>query len=116
VNRPAFARLRRADRIVGDAGGGSNPVRAVQRYGVQARSAGLESSNNHLAALFQSALDCRWRELLAPCSQFRVDAFNAPNQGVIIPQNGQMAGATLTLSNPNDPLTIVNNQFNAAAR
>jgi len=40
--------------------------------------------------------------------QFRVDAFNAPNQALITARITSM-----TLNNPNDPVTIVNNQFNA---
>ena len=46
--------------------------------------------------------------------QLRVDIFNAPNQAIVIPQNGANGRVTtLTLSSPSDPSTIVNNQFNA---
>jgi Carboxypeptidase regulatory-like domain len=91
-------------RIVGDPGSGC--------------STGLESSNNYLVGCFQSALDLSLqREIPFGGSrrlQLRVDIFNAPNQAIIIPQNGANGRVTtLTLSNPNDPATIVNNQFNA---
>ena len=76
------------------------PVRPVQRRAFQGPlvgSTGLESSNNYLVGCFQSALDLSLqREIPFGGSrrlQLRVDIFNAPNQAIIIPQNGAMAGS-----------------------
>ena len=81
-------------------------------------STGLESSNNYLVGCFQSALDLSLQREIpfggGRRLQLRVDIFNAPNQAIVIPQNNTNGRVTtLTLSNPNDPATIVNNQFNA---
>jgi hypothetical protein len=110
-------------RIVGDGGGGCSSnqyaqFNAVAFQGPLVGSTGLESSNNYLVGCFQSALDLSLqREIPFGGSrrlQLRVDIFNAPNQAIVIPQNGANGRVTtLTLSNPNDPSTIVNNQFNA---
>ena len=104
-------------RIVGDAGGGCSSNQYAQFtassfQGPLVGSTGLESSNNYLKGCFASALDLSLqREISLGASrrlQFRVDAFNAPNQALITARITSM-----TLNNPNDPVTIVNNQFNA---
>jgi hypothetical protein len=110
-------------RIVGDPGKGCSSnqyaqFNAAAFQGPLVGSTGLESSNNYLVGCFQSALDLSLqREIPFGGSrrlQLRVDIFNAPNQAIIIPQNGANGRVTtLTLSNPSDPSTIVNNQFNA---
>ena len=110
-------------RIVGDPGSGCSSnqyaqFNAAAFQGPLVGSTGLESSNNYLVGCFQSALDLSLqREIPFGGSrrlQLRVDIFNAPNQAIIIPQNNTNGRVTtLTLSNPNDPATIVNNQFNA---
>ncbi len=98
------------------------PVRAVQRCGVPGaagrRYSGSSRRTTIWLAVFQSALDLSLqREIPFGGSrrlQLRVDIFNAPNQAIVIPQNNTNGRVTtLTLSNPNDPATIVNNQFNA---
>jgi carboxypeptidase family protein len=110
-------------RIVGDGGAGCSSnqyaqFNAAAFQGPLVGSTGLESSNNYLVGCFQSALDLSLqREIPFGGSrrlQLRVDIFNAPNQAIVIPQNNTNGRVTtLTLSNPNDPATIVNNQFNA---
>jgi hypothetical protein len=104
-------------RIVGDAGGGCSSNQYAQFtassfQGPLVGSTGLESSNNYLKGCFASALDLSLqREFSLGASrrlQFRVDAFNAPNQALITARSTSM-----TLNNPNDPVTIVNNQYNA---
>ena len=104
-------------RIVGDAGGGCSSNQYAQFtassfQGPLVGSTGLESSNNYLKGCFASALDLSLqREISLGASrrlQFRVDAFNAPNQALITARSTSM-----TLNNPNDPVTIVNNQYNA---
>jgi Carboxypeptidase regulatory-like domain len=110
-------------RIVGDPGSGCGSqyaqFNAAAFQGPLVGSTGLESSNNYLVGCFQSALDLSLqREIPFGGSrrlQLRVDIFNAPNQAIVLPTTSATNGrvTTLTLSNPNDPATIVNNQFNA---
>jgi len=104
-------------RIVGDPGAGCSSNQFAQFtatafQGPLVRSVGLESSNNYLKGCFASALDLSLaREIRlggGRSVQLRIDAFNAPNQALI---NGRVTSMTMT--NPSDPVTIVNNQFNA---
>ena len=105
-------------RIVGDPGGGCSSnqfaqFNAAAFQGPLVGSTGLESSNNYLKGCFASALDLSLqREISLGGSrrlQLRVDIFNAPNQAL----HHRTGPPSMTLTNPNDPVTIVNNQFNA---
>src|SRR6185437_3249317 len=104
-------------RIVGDPGVGcsSNQYQqftAAAFQGPLVGSVGLESANNYLKGCFQSALDVSLARNIKlggnRTIQLRVDMFNAPNQAIITGR-----AASLTLTSPSDPVTIVNNQYNA---
>jgi hypothetical protein len=104
-------------RIVGDAGGGCSgnqyaQFTAASFQGPLIGSTGLESPNNYLTSCFTSALDLSLQRDIrlggGRSLQFRIDAFNAPNQSLV---TGRVT--SMTLANPSDPATIVNNQFNA---
>jgi Carboxypeptidase regulatory-like domain len=105
-------------RIIGAPGGGCSGNQYAQftaaafQGPLVGSSTGLESANNYLTSCFASALDLSLQREVslggARRIQFRVDAFNAPNQALITTRS-----TTMTLNNPNDPVTIVNNQYNA---
>jgi hypothetical protein len=104
-------------RIVGDAGGGCSNNQYAQFttsafQGPLVGSTGLESPNNYLTGCFASALDLALQRDIrlggARSLQLRVDAFNAPNQSLVTGR-----ASSMTLSSPSDPVTIVNNQYNA---
>jgi hypothetical protein len=104
-------------RIVSGAGGGCSGNQYAQFttsafQGPLVGSAGLESSNNYLTGCFASALDLSLQRDFrlggARSLQLRVDAFNAPNNALV---TGRVT--SMTLASPSDPVTIVNNQYNA---
>jgi hypothetical protein len=104
-------------RINGNPGGGCSSNQYAQFtatafQGPLVRTTGLESSNNYLTGCFASALDLSLSRDIrlggGRSVQLRIDAFNAPNQSLITGRSTSMS-----LTNPNDPVTIVNNQFNA---
>jgi len=110
-------------RILGDTGSGCSSnqysqFNASAFAGPLVGSTGVESSNDYLIGCFQSALDLSLQREIrlggGRAISLRIDAFNAPNQSIVIPQNGANGRVTtLTLSSPSDPTTIVNNQYNA---
>jgi hypothetical protein len=104
-------------RINGNPGGGCSSNQYAQFtatafQGPLVGTTGLESSNNYLKACFASALDLSLQREIrlggGRSVQLRVDAFNAPNASLITGR-----ASSLTLTSPSDPVTIVNNQFNA---
>ena len=104
-------------RLVGDPGAGCSgnqyaQFTAVSFQGPLVGSTGLESPNNYLTSCFSSALDLSLQRDIrlggGRSLQFRIDAFNAPNQSLV---TGRVT--SMTLASPSDPATIVNNQFNA---
>jgi hypothetical protein len=105
-------------RIVGDPGKGCSSdvhrqFNTAAFQGPPVGSVGLDSGNGYLRGCFTSTLDLsvarnirvgRGRNV-----QLRVDMFNAPNQARITGRN-----TSISLSNPNDPVTPQNLPFNAA--
>jgi hypothetical protein len=75
-------------------------------------SAGLESGVGYLRSCFSSTLDLSIARDIrlgrARVIQLRVDMFNAPNTAGITGRN-----ASMSLTSPNDPLTVTNLPFNA---
>ncbi|MEP6914256.1 MAG: TonB-dependent receptor [Acidobacteriota bacterium] len=104
-------------RVVGGAGGGCSDNQyaqftAASFQGPLVGSTGLESSNDYLTGCFQSAIDLSLQREIrlggGRAVTLRLDAFNAPNQSIITTRS-----TSVTLASPSDPVTIVNNQFNA---
>ena len=104
-------------RILGDVGAGCSSNQFAQFNvagfaGPLVGSDGLESSNNYLTGCFSSVLDLSLARNIrlggGRSIQLRVDAFNAFNNALITGRQ-----TTMTLRNPSDPTTIVNNQYNA---
>ena len=105
-------------RIVGDPGKGcsSDPYRqfnAAAFQGPLVGSVGLESGNDYLKGCFSSVLDLSIARNIrlggGRMLQLRADMFNAPNSAQITGRQ-----TTLTLSNPNDPVTALNLPYDAA--
>ena len=102
--------------IVGDPGSGCSDNRLQQFNttafkGPAAGSVGLESGTNLLRGCFVSATDLAIARTIrlggGRSVQVRMDIFNAFNQAAITNRN-----ASMTLSNPSDPLTILNLPYN----
>jgi hypothetical protein len=105
-------------RIVGDPGTGcsSDPYRQFNTSAFQGPlvgSVGLESGSGYLRGCFSSVLDLSIARILRlpgkRTLQLRADMFNAPNQAGITGRN-----TSITLPNPNDPVTAQNLPFDAA--
>jgi hypothetical protein len=99
-------------RLVGDPGKGcsSDPYRqfnAAAFQGPLVGSVGLESSNDYLIGCFSSVLDLSIARNIrlggGRVLQLRADMFNAPNSAQITGRQ-----TSLTLNNPNDPVTPQN--------
>ena len=98
-------------RVVGDPGAGCSK-RTYRQFNTAAfqgpliNSVGLESGNNYLHGLLQSALDLAIARNIRLGGgrqiQLRVDMFNAPNQAIITGR-----ATTITLASPADPITNV---------
>ena len=93
----------------------SNPLKQFNTAafkGPAARSDGLESPSNYLRGCFVSSMDLAIARSIRlggrRAFQIRFDMFNAFNQAAITNRVTSM-----TLSSPADPLTILNNPYNA---
>jgi hypothetical protein len=104
-------------RVVGDSGAGCSSNQFAQFnasafQGPLVGSVGLESSNNYLKGCFTSAIDLSIARNIRlggnRTIQLRVDMFNAPNAAGITGR-----ATSMTMTSPSDPVTIVNNQYNA---
>jgi hypothetical protein len=104
-------------RLVGDPGAGcsSDPYRqfnAAAFQGPLVGSVGLESSNDYLKGCFSSVLDLSIARNIrlggGRVLQLRADMFNAPNSAQVTGRQ-----TSLTLSNPNDPVTPLNLPYDA---
>jgi hypothetical protein len=102
-------------KVIGDPGSGcsSDPYRQFNTAAFQGPaigSVGLESGNDYFRSCFINTLDLSIaRDIRLGRSktiQLRVDMFNAPNAAGINDRNESM-----TLTSPNDPLTVVNLPF-----
>ena len=105
-------------RIVGDTGSGcsSDPITQFTTSAFQGpgyNSVGLESGNSYLKGCFASVIDLAVARNIrlggGRTVQIRVDMFNAPNAAGITGRNTSMS-----LNNPNDPVTITNLPYDAA--
>lgn len=103
--------------VVGDPGSGCSSNRlqqfnAAAFKGPVSGSDGLESASNYLRGCFLSSTDLAIARTIQLGGrryvQIRMDIFNAFNQATITNRN-----ASMTLSNPADPLTILNLPFEA---
>jgi Carboxypeptidase regulatory-like domain len=104
-------------RVIGDPGSGcsSDPYKQFNTAAFQGPpigSVGLESGNGYVRSCFVSTLDLSIARDIrlgrTRVIQLRVDMFNAPNAAAITDRNESMS-----LSSPNDPLTVTNLPFNA---
>ncbi|MEO8484026.1 MAG: carboxypeptidase-like regulatory domain-containing protein [Acidobacteriota bacterium] len=104
--------------IVGDPGAGcsGDPYRQFNTsafQGPSVGSVGLESGNNYVKGCSSSALDLSIARNIrlggGRAVQLRVDLFNAPDQAGITGRN-----ASISLANPNDPITAQNLPFDAS--
>jgi hypothetical protein len=104
-------------RVVGDPGAGCSSNQFAQFnasafQGPLVGSVGLESSNNYLKGCFTSAIDLSLARNIRlggnRTIQLRVDMFNAPNAAGITGR-----ATSMTMTSPSDPVSIVNNQYNA---
>ena len=104
-------------RIAGDTGAGCSgdvyrQFNTAAFQGPVAPSLGLESGNGYLRGCFSSVLDLSLARNIrlggGRIVQFRVDAFNAPNQAGITGRN-----TTASFSSQNDPVTLQNAPFDA---
>jgi hypothetical protein len=104
-------------RVVGDPGSGCSGdvhrqfnVAAFQ--GPPVGSVGLDSGTGYVRGCFLSVLDLAIARNIRLGGgrniQLRVDMFNAPNSAIITGRN-----TSLSLNNPNDPVTLRNSPFDA---
>lgn len=105
-------------RVVGDPGSGcsDDPHRQFNVAAFQGPlvgSDGLESGTGYLRGCFMSTLDFTIARNIRLGGgrnvQLRVDLFNAPNSAIVTGRN-----TSLSLNNPNDPVTVRNLPFDAA--
>jgi hypothetical protein len=103
-------------RLIGDPGSGcsDDPYRqynALAFAGPLVNSVGLESGNNYLRGCFENALDLSIARTIrlggGRSVQLRVDIFNVPNAAGVTGRN-----TTISLNNPDDPITQRNLPFN----
>jgi hypothetical protein len=101
--------------VIGDPGSGcsSDPYKQFNTAAFQGPaigSVGLESGNDYFRSCFINTLDLSIARDIrlggTRTVQLRVDMFNAPNAAGITDRNESM-----TLTSPNDPLTVVNLPF-----
>jgi carboxypeptidase family protein len=104
-------------KVVGDPGSGCSgnlyrQFNTATFQGPAIGSVGLESGNAYLRSCFVSILDLSIARDIrlgkGKVVQLRVDMFNAPNAAAVTDRQESM-----TLTSPNDPLTVVNLPFNA---